>query len=156
MSEAPLRKILGDFSSIICLKALVVGLEEVMGVQGARANLVLAGRIRGKTISKSLGLSNTDKPLEEWSAMIGDAIGANGTRLCVVEKVEEEGSIIRIYLSETVCSAGEPQDSPRKLTFTMGAIIGAVEETIGKKLIGVQTGSVLRGQDYDIIELQER
>ena len=60
MSATALRKELGDFSSIVCLKALVVGLEDVMGVQGARANLILAGRIRGQTIAKSLGLSKTD------------------------------------------------------------------------------------------------
>ncbi|TPW17539.1 MAG: putative hydrocarbon binding protein (contains V4R domain) [Halothiobacillaceae bacterium] len=156
MSDVCLRKELGDFSSIICLKALVVGLEEVMGVQGARANLILAGRIRGQTIAKNLGLSNTDKPMAVWSAMVREAIGKNGTRLCDVVKVEEEGDILRVFLSETVCSAGEAPGSPRLLTFTQGAIHGALEEITGKKFIGVQTGSVLRGQEYDIIDFRER
>ena len=133
-----------------------VGLEEVMGEQGARANLILAGRIRGKNIAKSLGLSNTDKPLDEWSTMLQKAVGSEGTRLCKIDKVEQNDEVIRVYLSETVCSAGEPQGSPRKLTFTLGAVQGAVEEVTGKKLTGVQTGSVLRGQDFDIIDLTER
>ena len=156
MSEVVLREKLGDFNSIVCLKAVVVGLEEVMGEQGARANLILAGRIRGKTIAKSLGLSNTDKPVEEWSAMLRDAVGTNGTRLCRIEKVEMDKDAIRVYLLETVCSAGEPQGSQRKLTFTLGAVQGAVEEVLGKKFLGVQSGSVLRGQDYDIVALVER
>lgn len=48
MSEA-LRKELGEFNSIICLKAVVVGLEEVIGEQGARANLILASGWRERT-----------------------------------------------------------------------------------------------------------
>ena len=127
-----------------------------MGEQGARANLILAGRIRGKTITKELGLSNTEKPIEEWSVMVRDAIGQEGTRLCKIEKVEQNEETIRVFLSETVCSAGEPRGSPRKLTFTLGAILGAVEEALGKKLVATQTGSVLRGQDYDIVELVAR
>lgn len=156
MNQETMRKELGDFSSIICLKALVVGLEEILGVQGARANLILAGRIRGNTIVKNLGLSNTTKPLDEWTTMIKDAIGEAGTRLCKLERVEVDGDITRVYLSETVCSAGEEAGSPRKLTFTLGAIQGAIEEATGNKLVGVQTGSVLRGQDYDIVEFQRR
>ncbi len=156
MSEDVLRKDLGDFSSIVCIKAIVVGLEDVMGVQGARANLVLAGRIRGKTIAKSLNLSNTDKSLDEWSAILGEAVGKEGTRLCKVDKVEQDGDVLRVYLSETFCSAGEESGSPRELTFTLGAVQGAVEEITNKKFVGVQTGSVLRGQDHDIIDFTER
>ncbi|NOY73004.1 MAG: hypothetical protein GXP14_11620 [Gammaproteobacteria bacterium] len=152
-----MREHLGDYSSIVCLKALVVGLEDILGEKGARANLILAGRIRGRTIIKDLGLSNTDKALAEWSITVKDAIGENGTRLCTIAKVEEEeDGILRIYLSETVCSAGEEPGSERQLTFTLGAIQGAVEEATGKKFLAKQTGSVLRGQDYDIIDFQER
>ncbi len=156
MSEVAIREHLGDYSSIVCLKALVVGLEDILGEKGARANLVLAGRLRGRTIIQNLGLSNTDKALAEWSIAVKEAIGENGTRLCTIAKVEEENDILRIYLSETVCSAGEELGSERQLTFTLGAIQGAVEEATGKKFLAKQTGSVLRGQDYDIIDFQER
>lgn len=156
MNEAGMRENLGDFSSIVCLKALVMGLENILGEKGAQANLVLAGRHRGQTIVKELGLSNTDKPMTEWLAAVKEAIGETGTRLCNIAKAEEDGNVLRIYLNETVCSAGEEQGSTRRLTFTLGAIQGAVEEATGKKFIAKQTGSVLRGQDYDIIDLQER
>ena len=156
MSKENIRKDFGDFNSIVCFKSIIVGLEDVIGEQGARANLILAGRIRGRNIAKDLELSGSDKPMSEWSAMIREAIGKNGTRLCDVTKIEQDGDIIRAYLSETVCSAGEEQGSPRKLTFTLGAIQGAIEEITSKKLIGVQTGSVLRGQDHDIVEFRPR
>lgn len=156
MNNTNVREKLGDFSSIVCLKALVVGLEDILGEKGARANLVLAGRIRGRTIIKELGLSGTDKPMEEWTAAVKEAIGETGTRLCDISKVEKDGDILRVYLSETVCSAGEESGSSRQLTFTLGAIHGAVEEATGKKFFAEQTGSVLRGQDYDIIDFIER
>jgi len=156
VSEIAMRENLGDYSSIVCLKALVVGLENILGENGARVNLVLAGRIRGQTLVRDLGLSNTEKPLAEWFMVIKNALGKNGTRLCELVRIEEDGDILRVYLSETVCSAGEEQGSARRLTFTLGAILGAVEEAIGKKFTAKQTGSVLRGQDYDIIDLQER
>ncbi len=155
MSEVILRKKLGNFSSIVCLKAVVVGLEDVLGLGGAHANLILAGRIRGRNLVKDLGLSNSTKPIEEWSNLIKEALGENGTRLCIVEKIEVDNNILRAYLSETVCSAGEEQGSSRKVTFTLGVIQGAIEEVIGKRLIGKQVGSVLRGQDYDIIDFKE-
>jgi len=156
MAEGDLRKGLGDFSSIICLKSIMTGLEEIMGTQAARGNLVLAGRKRGQRIAKDLDLVNTDKPIEEWSEMLANAIGKTGTRLCTVNKVENQGNIIHVYLSDTVCSANEEPGSPRQLTFTLGAIQGALETIMNVRLSGSQIGSILRGQDYDIIEFKVR
>ncbi|HBY77432.1 MAG TPA: hypothetical protein DEG47_10655, partial [Cyanobacteria bacterium UBA11148] len=56
------------------------------------------------------------------------------------------------YTRETVCSAGEPQGSSRQCTFTLGAIQGFLEAFLGKRLRGIQTESVLRGGNYDILE----
>jgi len=152
MIEGTIRKELGDFSSIVCLKAIVTGLEEIMGVQAARGNLILAGRKRGKKIAESLNLQNTDKPLEEWSKLVADAIGKPGTRLCTIVNVKQKDDVFTVDLLDTVCSAGEEQGSPRELTFTLGAIQGAIEEITGRRLKAVQTGSVLRGQEFDTVE----
>lgn len=153
MSAEIFRKGLGDFSSIICLKAIITGLEDVMGEHAARGNLIRAGIKRGNTVSRTLGISKTDKPLEEWASMISDAIGMDGTRLCHIAKVEQDGDIIRVYLSDTICSAGEEPGSSRQLSFTLGAVQGAIEEAMGERFSAKQTGSILRGQDHDIIEL---
>jgi len=150
------RNDLGEFCSIACLKAIITGLEDILGEPLIRTNLILAGRIRGRNVVNDLGLRNTDKPIAEWSMQISKALGIEGTRLCTLVKAEHDGDIIRVYLSDTVCSAGESPGSSRNLTFTQGVIQGAIEEATGRKLKGVQTGSVLRGQDYDIIEFGER
>ena len=151
MSEGQLRPKLGDFSSIVCLKAIVTGLEDIMGLQAARGNLVLAGRKRGKTIANQLNLKQTDKPVEEWSEMVREAIGKNGTCLCDIVNVSVNDDSITVDLQDTVCSAGEEQGSPRELTFTLGAIQGVLEEITGRRMTGKQTASVLRGGDYDSI-----
>ncbi len=53
-----LREQLGDFSSIICLKAMIKGLEEALGEKATAIALTAAGRKRGKDLVKSLSLSH--------------------------------------------------------------------------------------------------
>jgi hypothetical protein len=90
--------------------------------------------------------------LDDAAAKLKQALGKEGTCLCIVEKMISEGEIIKVYTTETLCSAGEAMDSPRKCTFTMGAVWGAVEQLIGKRLRGVHTESVLRGGTHDVFE----
>ncbi len=120
-----------------------------MAVKGS---LILAGRRRGQKVAQALGLTNTNKPVEEWTKIISDALGKPGTRLCILNKIEMEDTLIRAYLSDTMCSAGEELGSPRMLNFTLGVIQGALEKVTGKKMTGKQIGSVLRGESYDIVE----
>lgn len=156
MTEKTLRVQLGDFNSIICFRSIVTGLEKVMGVEAAKGNLIRAGRLRGIEIVQKLGLSKTDQSLSEWSAKVAEVIGENGTRLCIVDKIEEGNGVYRVFLSDTICSADEEPGSSRELSFTHGAILGAVEEATGSRLSGKQVGSVLRGDDYDILEFTVR
>ena len=86
--------------------------------------------------------------------MLQAALGKDGTRLCIIDKIVETGEVISVYSRETICSAGEPQGSPRKLTFTLGAIQGVLEKATGKRLRGKQTESVLRGGSHDVIEFE--
>lgn len=120
-----------------------------MAVKGS---LVLAGRKRGHNVAEALGLNNTNKPVEEWSKIISDALGKPGTRLCILSKVEIEDTLIRAYLSDTMCSAGEELGSPQMLYFTLGVIQGVLEKITGRNMKGKQIGSVLRGASYDIVE----
>lgn len=150
-----LRPRLGDFSSIVCFRALVVGVENILG-SAAFATLVGAGRQRGKALVASLNGSGLG--LADAQRLLDGAVGAGGTRLCEVPRVdvEDDGRTVVVYLSETICSADEPAGSARRLTFTLGAIQGAIEELAGRAYNAKQTGSVLRGQDYDIITLTAR
>lgn len=151
-----LRATLGDFSSIICFRALVLGIEDTLGDQAAAVSLKAAGRRRGADLARSLGFGDKPLPLADAQAALRAALGDEGTRLCWVDAIEQVGESYIVRLSETICSAGEPQGSPRQLTFTMGAVHGALEVLTQSRLRGKQIGSVLRGDDHDVIEFVPR
>jgi hypothetical protein len=146
-----LRPELGNFSSIICFKAIVVGTEEALGEKAAAIALIGAGRNRGKQVADQLGLVGKSLTNENVVALLQTALGKDGTRLCIVDKIVETEESITVYCRETICSAGEPEGSPRKLTFTLGAVQGVMERVTGKRLRGRQTESVLRGGSHDVI-----
>lgn len=149
-----LRTELGDFSSIICFRAIVTGTEDALGEKAAAIALIAAGRNRGKQLAQQLGLTGIGVDSEKIVPLLQSALGKDGTRLCIIDKVVTNGETIQVYCQETICSAGEPQGSDRKLTFTLGAIQGVMEQVTGKRLRGKQVESVLRGGFYDVIELE--
>ncbi len=148
-----LRTELGDFSSIICFRAVVTGTEEALGEKAAAIALIAAGRNRGKQVAEQLGLSGQGIS-DAIVPLLQKALGKEGTRLCIIDKITETDGTIAVYTRETICSAGEPQGSPRKLTFTLGAVQGVLEQVTGLRLRGKQTESVLRGGSYDVIEFE--
>lgn len=105
----------------------------------------------GKNLAKELGLSGTSLDWAIIADKMGFALGVNGTKLCKIDSIVEEADVIKVSTSETLYSAGEPEGSPRKCTFTLGAVWGALEE-IGKRLKGTHTESVLRGGSNDVFE----
>ncbi|MEZ4316257.1 MAG: hypothetical protein R3F61_02085 [Myxococcota bacterium] len=152
-----IRPTLGDFSSIVCFRAVVVGMEEALGKRAAMVALKAAGRRRGEQLVASLGLTGA-APTDTvtLAKALDDALGAQGTKVCYVPRVDKNGDTFTVYLSETICSADEPMGSERELSFTFGALHGAIESLYNTKLRGKQVGSVLRGQDFDMIELTPR
>jgi predicted hydrocarbon binding protein len=152
--QQDLRSELGDFSSIVCLKAIVVGLEEALGDKAATIALIAAGRKRGKQLAESIGLAGaiTSLSIEEMTPKVSSALGKEGTRLCIIDKITHEGDAYQVYTKESVCSAGEEQGANRICTYTMGAIQGFMESFLGKRLRGKQIASVLRGSTHDVFE----
>ena len=147
-----LRKELGDFNSVVCFKAAITGMEEALGEKATAIALTTAGRARGKKLAEDLGLAGSSLSLDDAADKLKQALGKEGTCLCIVEKIVADGELIRVYTTETLCSAGEVAGSLRKCTFTMGAVWGAVEQLIGKRLRGTHTDSVLRGGTHDVFE----
>ncbi|MCB9664132.1 MAG: hydrocarbon-binding protein [Alphaproteobacteria bacterium] len=156
MQSDTLRPQLGDFNSIICFKAAVVGVEEALGERAARVALISAGRKRGVALVESLGLTGQGADLQVAAAQLGAALGVDGTRLCNVERIVQEGENIRVIVSDTVCMAGEPQGSTRECSFTLGAVHGALEALTGRKLRGKHVESRWRGDADDVFEFTSR
>ena len=158
MSTEPLAKNLrpelGDFVSIIGFRALLNGLQEAVGEKTALVVAIAAGRLRGKELTESLGLAGTEPDLHKATFSLQQALGVDGTKLCLIDKIEVLDKGYRVYCRETICSAGEAQGSTATLSFTLGAIQGALESMMNKRLRGKQVESVLRGGSHDVVEFE--
>jgi len=143
------RSELGDFSSIVCFKAVITGVEDTLGSDGAAVVFVRAGKVRGANLAGELGLAGSNMPIDQVAEALNSAIGAAGTKLCKVDRAYMDGDDVVVETSETVCSAGEPNGSDRECTFTLGAVWGALEAVTGTTYMGRQTDSVLRGGSSD-------
>jgi predicted hydrocarbon binding protein len=155
-NQLQVRPNLGDYSSIVCLKAIITGMEDALGEKATAIALTAAGRVRGKKLASSLQSITTSDSLDAFTQQIAMALGKDGTRLLVLDKIVQDGEMVRAYTRETVCSAGEPLGSDRKCTFSLGAVWGALEQFLGERLQGKQTESVLRGGSHDVFEFTKR
>lgn len=149
-----IRENLGGFVSIVCFKGVITGMEDALGEKATAIALIAAGRTRGKNLTDSLGLANSEIALDDIASKLNHALGENGTRLCMVDKVEQSNDLIKVHTRETVCSSGEEAGSPRKCTYTLGAVWGALENIYGKRYRGFHTESVLRGGSHDVFEFK--
>lgn len=153
------RADLGNFSSIVCFKAVITGMEEMLGEQATAISLKAAGRRRGMNLAQSLGFTRGSASIADLPTIakqLDEALGVNGTRLCKIDKIEPEGDNIKVYAAETICSAGEEEGSPRLCTFTLGAVHGALEFLLDKQFFAKHTESVLRGGTHDVFEFTPR
>lgn len=148
----PIRDILGDFCSVICFKYIIRGVEDVLGEDGAATVFLHAGMARGSDVAKEAGLSGSARAGEELVDTLQKVFGKEGTCLCHVESVAEEGDTITVTVQESICSCGE--DGSRKIDcyYTLGALQGFLNEVKGKNLRGVQTAWVTAGGSADVFE----
>ncbi len=147
-----LRPELGDFVSIIGFRALLDGLQEALGEKAALIAAISAGKARGKDLSQSLGLTGMEP--DKATLLIQQALGINGTRLCLIDKIETADNGYRVYCREAACSAGDTTGSPRKLSFTLGVVQGILESMMSKRLRGKQVESVYLGGSHDVLEFE--
>ncbi|QIF04084.1 hydrocarbon-binding protein [Roseimicrobium sp. ORNL1] len=145
-----LRKNLDDFMSIICFRAAIVGMEDILGADGTAAALIAAGRKRGKDVADSLGLTGSNPDVGKMTETLDEVFGKKGTKLCSILEMSEtpEGGYL-IKTEDTVCMASEAPGSTRRCTFTLGAVLGAVEAMTGKALAGTHVAKITDGSPTD-------
>ncbi len=61
------RPQLGNFSSIVCFKSVITGMEDALGEKATAISLIAAGRARGKKLAQELDLTNQSLSLEDVS-----------------------------------------------------------------------------------------
>ena len=148
------RDELGEFSSVVCLKAIITGMEDILGEQATAIALTNAGRIRGRQVAAGLEGAGDDA-LERLTERLAEALGAEGTRLCLVDSIEREDEELVARTRETVCTFGEEPGSERRCTYTLGVVWGALEGLLGVRLRGRHAASVLRGDTHDVFRFTE-
>jgi len=146
------RDKLGQFNSIDAFRAVVEGMAEALGEKAAGVALVAAGRMHGKKLADELGLKGKAQNLEDATQQIAKILGAEGSRLCIIDKIEIQDDAIKVYTSETLCAVGGNGDTPPRCTFTLGIVWGILTELLQKKLKGSHVESVLHGGAYDVFE----
>ena len=145
------RDKLGQFNSIDAFRAVVEGMSDALGEKATGVALVAAGRMRGKKLADELGLKGATQNLEAATQQITKVLGAEGSRLCIIDKIEINDDVVKVYTSETLCAVGGTETAPR-CTFTLGIIWGIMSELLQKKFKGTHTESVLHGGTYDVFE----
>lgn len=150
------REGLGDFCSVVCFKHVITGVEDVLGTDGAATVLTRAGVIRGEGVAEAAQLKGTNPPVETLAATLNQFLGKDGTRLCEVSNVEQAGEGFMVTTTGTVCSAGEPDGSDRRCTYTLGAVQGFLQSVMGKTYIGRHEQCVLRGGTADVFHFTPR
>jgi predicted hydrocarbon binding protein len=146
------REKLGQFNSIDAFRAVVEGMSDALGEKATGVALVAAGRVRGKKLAEELGLKGSTQSLDDATKQISQVLGAEGSRLCIIDKIVMDGDVVKVYTLETLCAVGGEGDTPPKCTFTLGIVWGILTELLQKKIKGTHTESVLRGGAYDVFE----
>lgn len=140
--DTQLRPQLGDYVSIICFRYMRHMAEDTAG----RALIIAAGRKRGRDLIEELGLTGkTTDPDEIQQALLRE-LGSEGTRLCIVERVEVAGDGYQVYVNESVCSMGVKASGPI-CVYTFGAVMGAIEAVSGKRLVGKEVECIAAGNE---------
>jgi hypothetical protein len=116
------RPTLGPFMSVVCFRYLH---DDAMDLAG-QALVVDAGRQRGNDLIHELGAQGTHQNGAKLYKELDDALGMNGTRLCLIQSVKEmDNGGFEVHSKE--CA------SP---TYTLGVLIGAISAMVGKTFIG--------------------
>ncbi len=113
------RPTLGPFMSVVCFRYLNDDAGELAGP----AMIIDAGRQRGHDLIEEMGVMGSHQKAEDIQAELNKALGVDGTRLCLVKSITEQGDGYEVVVTE--------YPSP---TYTMGVLIGAISAISGTRM----------------------
>ncbi len=143
------RPELGSYMSAECFRYLRMYAEETAG----RGLIVMAGKQRGLSLEDNLkGIDPSDDAA--ITKVLGDILGKNGTRLCIVDKVSQMANGYTVQVRESACSTGMKTAEPN-CAFTMGVFLGAMEVIGKKRLSAVETECVATGHAHCVYKLEQ-
>ncbi|KPV53695.1 hypothetical protein SE17_08135 [Kouleothrix aurantiaca] len=144
------RATLGQFMNLACFQYLRVGTEEVAG----RAPIVAAGRKRGYDLVESLGLLGTTQDAATIQRTLAAALGADGTRLCVVNSIAPSDSGgYTVHIREGACTTGQESSEPL-CAFTMGVFVGALHGITGAQMRGTESVCSACGAEACVYQIE--
>jgi predicted hydrocarbon binding protein len=148
-STAPKRATLGDFMSITCFQYLRNGTEDIAG----RVPIVAAGRQRGTDLVSELGLNGSTQDPELLRKYLYDALGPDGTRLCLVESMTPLPSGgYEVRLREGACATGVESAEPL-CAYTLGVFAGALSALTGQRMTGKESSCAAMQGEYCIYQI---
>jgi len=137
-----LRPTLGSLMSLTCFQYLRHGAEDAAG----RALVVAAGRQRGYDLAEALGLLGMTADAEQIRQKLDNALGVDGTRLCLVHSVAPTAAGgFKVRIVEGACTAGVTSQEPY-CAFTLGVFTGAISAITGQRMIGRETECTAMGR----------
>lgn len=147
MSEV-VRQKLGSYMSIECFRYLRFGAEDTAG----RALIVSSGKLRGHSLKDILkGVSADDEA--KVQQLLAQTLGAEGTRLCLVEKVSRTANGFDVVVDESACCSGTTAEES-VCAYSLGVFIGAFESITGKRLMGTEVECQATGHANCIYRLE--
>ena len=147
------RENLDDFVSLICVKSIITGVENALGEQAVAIALIAAGRSRGKNLAVSLGLNDSQISLKDLALKLNFALGNNGIKLCLIEKIEQTDNLILVHAKETILSFDNEQGLFRGCNYTLGVVWGVLETVYGQRYLGSHLNTSC-SNTYDIFEFK--
>jgi len=115
------RPTLGSFMSVVCFRYLNDDAQELAGP----AVIIDAGRQHGHDLIEALGMMGSHQTSHEIHKELNDALGTNGTRLCLIKSMQERDGMYEVVVTEYPC-----------LSYTMGVLIGAIGTITSTRMHG--------------------
>jgi predicted hydrocarbon binding protein len=131
-----------------CFRYLRQYAEETAG----RGLIVQAGKQRGFSLADALKKIDAGEEAQ-ITEMLGQILGKEGTRLCLVDSVSKTAQGYRVQVSESACSTGMKTSTPN-CAYTMGVFTGALEVITQRRFNPTETQCVACGDAHCLYELE--